>query len=240
MTKSESNVFDDASMSGSGPRCKTCNIPGHQAKNCPDQLCTKCQGRGHNGRDCPENKRVRVAEGQNDTIYVQGLPSTITEEDIISHFSLVGIIRMKRGKGFERDKLTPQVHIYRNKETNAVNGDCTVTYEDPEAAPAAVRRLHLSEIQGSKITVTLAEKNPNSAAQSYSNTQSQPQENWTCHLCNNSNFPSRFVCHRCKAPKEGGNSGRPSYNQGYKPHFHSGDRRPQGYGSNYRNDGYRQ
>lgn len=41
--------------------------------------------------------------------------------------------------------MLPQMHLYRDKSTNAIKGDCTVTYEDPEAAPAAVKRLNGSE-----------------------------------------------------------------------------------------------
>lgn len=216
-------MFDENSHSSSGPRCNTCNTSGHQAKHCPDQICTKCQGRGHNGRDCPEHKRIRVSEGQNDTVYVQGLAPTITEEDIIAHFSKVGMIRVKKGKGPEREKLIPQVHVYRNKTTNTINGDCTVTYEDPEAAPAAVRRLHNTELKGSVISVSLAEKNANSGANqvtgmgmgSSANSRNNPfsggnnggGDNWTCPSCNNSNFPSRNMCYRCKAPRDGGNGG---------------------------------
>jgi RNA recognition motif-containing protein len=45
---------------------------------------------GHNSRDCPEAKRVRLDEGENDTIFVSGLPHDVTEEDISKHFGVIG------------------------------------------------------------------------------------------------------------------------------------------------------
>lgn len=75
--------------------CSQCGLVGHQAKWCPEtKKCRTCGKTGHQPRDCPNAGRVRLAEDENDTIYVSGLPSTITEEKLKNHFGSIGLIKV--------------------------------------------------------------------------------------------------------------------------------------------------
>ncbi|KAF9607579.1 hypothetical protein IFM89_036941 [Coptis chinensis] len=58
-----------------------------------------------------------------------------------------------------KDKRTgqPKIWFYRNKETNELKGDTTVTYEDPHAALAAVEWFNNKDFHGSIIRVFMAE-----------------------------------------------------------------------------------
>ncbi|CAI5518671.1 unnamed protein product [Closterium sp. Naga37s-1] len=62
------------------------------------------------------------------TIYVANLPPGADEELLAEHFGTIGLIK--------RDKRTgrAKVWLYRDKESTALKGDATVTYEDPFAA----------------------------------------------------------------------------------------------------------
>jgi RNA recognition motif-containing protein len=95
---------------------------------------------------------------ENDTIYIQGLPKTMTDEDLISFFGSIGQIRMVRGKGRERLIKKPHVWLYKDKITGQLKGDATVSYEDPHTAPAAVNWFHGKDYQGNTLKVSLAEK----------------------------------------------------------------------------------
>jgi hypothetical protein len=125
--------------------------------------------------------KPRLAPDENDTVYIQGLPTDITEEEVAKFFGSIGIIkvwpappstrlfasrlcrsiaRMRAGRRLirpanasdptrarrqmykknkrDREKV-PKVHIYTDKVSGRPKGDCTVTYEDPDTAPAAIK-----------------------------------------------------------------------------------------------------
>ncbi|KAJ1551090.1 hypothetical protein HK405_015195, partial [Cladochytrium tenue] len=70
-----------------------------------------------------------------DTVYVSGLPDTVSEDDVVEHFKTIGIIKTDKKKR----PPGPKVWVYRDKASGAAKGDATITYEDPEAALAATR-----------------------------------------------------------------------------------------------------
>ncbi len=69
---------------------------------------------------------------QRDTIFIQNLPKTITEDEIIEKFGSIGIIK--------KDKRTNnlKIWIYKDKSTGESKGEATVTYDDEMAAGAAI------------------------------------------------------------------------------------------------------
>ncbi|CAI7879389.1 unnamed protein product [Closterium sp. NIES-54] len=91
------------------------------------------------------------------TIYVANLPPGADEELLAEHFGTIGLIK--------RDKRTgrAKVWLYRDKESMALKGDATVTYEDPFAAAAAVDWFHNKDFHGRTIAVSLAQTKHGSA-----------------------------------------------------------------------------
>ncbi|CAI5467432.1 unnamed protein product [Closterium sp. Yama58-4] len=85
------------------------------------------------------------------TIYVANLPPGADEELLAEHFGTIGLIK--------RDKRTgrAKVWLYRDKESMALKGDATVTYDDPFAAAAAVEWFNNKEFHGRTIAVSLAQ-----------------------------------------------------------------------------------
>lgn len=69
---------------------------------------------------------------QVDTVFVSGMSTEITEQDIEQHFGAIGIIK--------KDKRTmkPRIWMYMDKATNKPKGEATVTYDDPNAARSAI------------------------------------------------------------------------------------------------------
>lgn len=90
--------------------------------------------------------------GEQDTVYVSGLAKDVTEADLAERFGAIGILKL--------DKKTREkkIWIYKDKATGEPKGDGLVTYEDPAAAPAAVKWFDGSELKGQKIHVELARK----------------------------------------------------------------------------------
>ncbi|KAJ3028068.1 UNVERIFIED_CONTAM: hypothetical protein HDU68_002519 [Siphonaria sp. JEL0065] len=97
-----------------------------------------------------------VPEGKSeDTIYITGLPDTVTESSLAQHFGQIGIIKTDK-------KLRPpgpKIWIYKDKATQVPKGDATLSYEDPPAAQAAITFFSGKPFPGGSgsITVTLAD-----------------------------------------------------------------------------------
>eukprot|EP00803_Ostreobium_quekettii_P001112 evm.model.scf_427.1 EVM.evm.TU.scf_427.1 scf_427:17526-18888(-) len=87
-----------------------------------------------------------------DTVYITGLPATITEEDLAEYFGSIGVIKI------DKKARRPKIWLYRDKATGGLKGDGTVTYEDPFAASSAVEWFNNKEFKGSILSVSLAEK----------------------------------------------------------------------------------
>lgn len=90
---------------------------------------------------------------QDDTIFVSGMDAEVTENDINDHFGSIGIIKK------DRRTQKPKIWIYRNKETGAGKGECTITYDDPSAASSAIDWFDGKDFNGNKIKVSLAQRN---------------------------------------------------------------------------------
>ncbi|KAJ3342586.1 hypothetical protein HDU83_006053 [Entophlyctis luteolus] len=71
-----------------------------------------------------------------DTLYITGLPSTITVSGLADYFGSVGVIKTDK----KQRPPGPKIWIYKDKNTNIPKGDATLTYEDPPAATAAIRK----------------------------------------------------------------------------------------------------
>jgi len=91
-------------------------------------------------------------ETQIDTVFVKNFGTEVTEEDLNAHFGAIGILK--------KDKRTqkPKIWIYKDKETGAGKGEATITYEDPEAANAAITWFGGKDFKGFTISVELAER----------------------------------------------------------------------------------
>lgn len=86
-----------------------------------------------------------------DQIYITGLPKSVTEEQISSFFGGIGRIKLDKRKG------TPMIWIYKDKVTGEPKGDATVTYDDPETAPAAIEWFDNKEFLGSIVHVEMSQ-----------------------------------------------------------------------------------
>ncbi|EIE25454.1 hypothetical protein COCSUDRAFT_61671 [Coccomyxa subellipsoidea C-169] len=87
-----------------------------------------------------------------DMVYVSGLAEGTTEEMIATHFGSIGLLKQDKKKG------KPKIWLYRDKATNALKGDGTVSYEDPFSAASAVQWFNGKDFNGSILKVSLAER----------------------------------------------------------------------------------
>ena len=85
-----------------------------------------------------------------DSVYVSGLPLDCTEEQVSKYFGGIGIIA-KDKKNDNADKIK----LYKDA-SGALKGDGVVTYQDPEAAKAAVGWFSGQPFMGSVLKVELA------------------------------------------------------------------------------------
>ncbi|KAL6754133.1 hypothetical protein V8C86DRAFT_2709850 [Haematococcus lacustris] len=87
-----------------------------------------------------------------DMVYVAGLPQNVTESDIAEYFGSIGVLKVDKKTGKKK------IWLYRDKDTGALKGDGTVTYEDPFSASSAVEWFNNKDWKGSTLTVSLADK----------------------------------------------------------------------------------
>jgi hypothetical protein len=95
------------------------------------------------------------------TIYIAGLPTSVSLADIAEFFGRIGPIK-KSKKNYSLGE--PTIHLYKDKRTGRPKGDGTVSYEDPATAKSAVDWFHDQEFAGfpgSKLSVSIARR-PNS------------------------------------------------------------------------------
>ncbi|CBN75961.1 conserved unknown protein [Ectocarpus siliculosus] len=103
------------------------------------------------GKDCGD-------ECDNNRVYVSGLPTTITETDLVEKFSTIGIIARIRQKRGYKDQWPFSVRIYKDDNTGKPKGDCIIKYEEPNSAHAALRWFDGIDFKGGKIGVAMAAK----------------------------------------------------------------------------------
>jgi len=89
-----------------------------------------------------------------DTIYFSGLPTDVSEDEVIKYFGQLGTIKLDKKKR----PPTPKLWLYKDKATGVMKGDGTITYEDPFAAGSAVSWFNGKEFRaGFKMAVSLAQ-----------------------------------------------------------------------------------
>ena len=71
------------------------------------------------------------------TVYVSGLPTDISVDEIADYFGKIGQIK-KSKKSLNQGE--PVIHIYKDKRTGRPKGDATISYEDVDTAQAAIVR----------------------------------------------------------------------------------------------------
>ncbi|KAI9209351.1 uncharacterized protein BJ171DRAFT_486533 [Polychytrium aggregatum] len=149
-----------------------------------------------------------------DTIYVSGLPETVTAKRLGEFFGVLGIIKI--------DKKTrePKIWVYRDKVSGVAKGDATITFDDPPTSGAAIQWFNGKEFDGNVIKVERAsQKAPPPGGYSRGGRGrggggrggggpggrpgSEPGD-WVCSSCSNNNFARRSECFRCRAPKPDG------------------------------------
>lgn len=77
-----------------------------------------------------------------DTVYVSNLPLEVNEQEIADYFGTIGLIKT------DKKNKKPKIWLYRDKNTNALKGDGTITYEDPYAAASAVQWFNGKPFKG--------------------------------------------------------------------------------------------
>ena len=91
-------------------------------------------------------------ETQHDTIFIQNLPRGVTTDELREVFAQIGVIKVSRSRIVldhysthlvdfmqnDRKTNTPKIWVYKDKATGEGKGEATITYEDEEAAQAAI------------------------------------------------------------------------------------------------------
>ncbi|KAI8105921.1 hypothetical protein M9434_000500 [Picochlorum sp. BPE23] len=171
---------------------------------------------------------------ENDEVFISGLPTDTTEQDIADYFGQIGIIKQdKKRRGM------PKVWLYKNKETGEFNGDATVTYEDAFAAMSAPKWFDGKEFKGAVLKVSMSNRKAEAAAAYEKKMQERGDQggyhdhrgrgrggyggrdeyrggggggrgrpgDWACPKCGNNCFARKDSCNRCGTPKPRGYGG---------------------------------
>lgn len=92
---------------------------------------------------------------QRDTIFIQNLPKTVTVTELEQNFGSIGLIKIDKKTG------NSKIWIYKDKTTGEGKGEATVTYDDEEAATAAINWFDNKEILGCIVKIQLATRKNN-------------------------------------------------------------------------------
>ncbi|KAF6038298.1 HTATSF1 [Bugula neritina] len=99
----------------------------------------------------PEPTWFEQTEEHNTSVYVQGLPDDITEDEFKDMMSKCGII------AYDYDKKKLKLKLYTDKKTGQTKGDGLCTYIKRESVDLAMQLIDESTLRGSKMEVQLAE-----------------------------------------------------------------------------------
>ncbi|CAB1332839.1 unnamed protein product [Coregonus sp. 'balchen'] len=93
-------------------------------------------------------------DSENNTIYITGLTENATLPEVADFFKHSGIIRINKRTGL------PAINIYTDKDSGKPKGDCTLSYDEPPCAKAAVEWFDGKDFQGKKLKVSMARRKP--------------------------------------------------------------------------------
>jgi len=145
-----------------------------------------------------------------------------SQAEIADFFGSIGRIKPDRRTG------DPRIWMYKDKMSGRNKGECTVTYEDVEAAKSAIDWFNGKDFRGYTIKVSVAERRT-----ATDRSQGTPrgrggfggrgrgrggppggqEGDWPCPSsdCGNVNFAWRNECNRCQTPISGGGGGGGGY-----------------------------
>lgn len=92
---------------------------------------------------------------QEDTVFVSGMDTEVSEAEIEQHFGAIGIIKT------DKKTMKKKIWLYKDKATGSSKGEATVTYDDPNAARSAISWFDGKEFRGNTIKVQMATKRDN-------------------------------------------------------------------------------
>jgi len=166
-------------------------------------------------------------------IYITKLTADTTEADLLALFKGVGVIakekpKESRNRGFE-DQWPFAVKLYK---PGRENGDGCLTFQDPQAAKAAIKTYNRYKFKGSKIGVAYAgvgrtfenveltlpwhmrpenqgklDRESGGGGGGGGGDRERKPGDWNCTDCGAEVFASRDTCFKCGSAKPGGGGG---------------------------------